>query len=139
MLGIAALAAWAGCENDETVGPCYHLYKEPLINVTAATSSANGDAIPTVALTGFERDGTPITTADLIIGSYFVEPRGDTLLCHLPCGFGRIAGDYSFVAGAAGFQDKTLTLQAQYQIFQGGCPSFNDGGMDIVIELTPSR
>src|SRR5262245_37851784 len=99
VLAAVALLAWSGCQEQEPVGPCYHLYKEPLFNITAARSSVDSSRIPTVACTGFTRDGEPILVADLLPGSYFVEQHHDTLLCHVPCGFGRTEGDYSFQVG----------------------------------------
>ena len=136
-LAAVALLAWAGCQEDEPVGPCYHLYKEPLFNIRAASSTADSSGIATLLCTGFTRDGEPILIAELLSGSYFVEQRHDTLICHVPCGFGRTEGDYSFQVGALGFRKKTETYRAHYQVFQGGCPSYNDGGLDLDIQLTP--
>ena len=136
-LAAVTLLAWSGCQEQEPVGPCYHQYKEPLFQITAASSTVGGTRIATLVCTGFTRNGEPILVADLLPGSYFVESHHDTLLCHAPCGFGRTEGDYSFVVGAAGFQKKTLTYAAHYQVFHGGCPSYNDGGLDLDIQLTP--
>lgn len=137
-----ALLALPGlcCESEDTrLGPCIHVYEEPILNVTSVTSSENHHRLPAVWVKAVVFEGEEQDLLRLRKGvSVNVAYSDSGLYCTPPFGFGTERGTYELYIAAEGFEDTVVTVEAGYSVFRGGCPSSNTGGTRFVIRLNPS-
>ena len=128
----AALLALQACGGGSrsTAGPCVHLYMEPIVLIDRVTVEGETGTISRVVITDLQRDGQPVTLQALKVITG-VEETAQGLVCKLPCGLGTDDGTYTFQLTASGFAPRAVTVNARYAVFQGGCPSSNDGGTHV--------
>lgn len=126
---------------DGTAGPCVHGYAEPALTIQTATSRHSGAAIARLTLRSLTVNGSTISTDEWAYSSMWSRPffnvavENNVLYCDVPCGFGT-GGRYAFVAEAAGHEAINVSVDARYATFRGGCPSFDDDGTDINLQLS---
>jgi len=136
-MGVVAVLL-VGC-GDSATGFCEHQFREPLVQVVEAKDEVSGSPIGVlvvkeVRVGGYAADLRFLTASP----SYGVRVEGDSLLCSVPCGFGTREGYYIITVSAAGYPDQDREFSARYRVFHGGCPSYNDGGIQITVELRKS-
>ncbi|MFN8666860.1 MAG: hypothetical protein U0164_06605 [Gemmatimonadaceae bacterium] len=130
----ALLLLTASCR-EIMAGPCVHTYRDPLLAITMATEVGGTARVAPLLITGVTIGGQPMAASGLATFGYGIRARGDTLVCDVPCGFGTSEGTYAFTAVAPGFAPRQVSLDAHYQTFKGGCPSYNAGSMAVAIVL----
>ena len=138
-----------GCSNDNSAegadpdrigggmaGPCVHVYEDPVLHVDSASGRTTDAVIGQIELSDLEVDGQTRTPAEATEPQgQNVEVDGDTLRCTLPCAFGTTEGTWTFVADAAGYAPTPQSEDATYATFNGGCPSSNDDGSHVTLQL----
>ena len=137
-----ALLAVVGCDEGPgpgAYGPCVHTYEEPLLWFDQAVDSETGQELYQLEFAGVRLDGAWLdleeeVDREVATGVALID---GTLVCELPCGFGTQAGEYALFVSAEGYEDLALDLDADYEVFVGGCPSSNSGGLDLELELQP--
>jgi hypothetical protein len=133
------ILALVGCDNSST-GFCQHINEDPVLTITAATNSVTGDPIPTLRLRELsiaadeEYDEFFVMTEP---PSYNIVRAGDDYMCQVSCGFGAAVGRYDFAVVAEGFQQRGLSITADYERFIPGCPSRSRGSTEVTVELDP--
>lgn len=122
-------------------GACVHEYREPILNLDSVTEATTGDAVAVVhlseiAVDGMARTGTTLVQAGRPQSNVTADGSGNGLDCTVPCGFGSAAGTWTFTVSAEGRVPTDVTVEAAYETFVGGCPSYEDGGtrFDVVLE-----
>jgi len=125
---VLVLAVLAGCKADGTIGPCVHTYEDPVLHIQSVTNAQTGQSVQALEILEVLLDGQKQDPRVLKVVSFNVVAADSTLLCGLPCGFGTETGIYTLTITAKGCRDTTISLQAQYAVFRGGCPSSNSGG-----------
>lgn len=125
---------FTGCDSFGA-GPCVHTYEDPVMRLSAATTA--GDPVDLVILTNFELDGRPVEPAELMAVAESAELVGEAIHCEVECGFGTAEGTYTFVVHAEGFESASVTLEAAYADFSGGCPSSNSGSTVVSVDVVP--
>ncbi len=123
-------------EDNLVAGPCVHLYQDEVLHIVEASGTATGAVIGQVDLSNFVVNGS-VRSNESIIQSRAsnIVSLADVLRCTLPCSFGVESGEWEFTAEAAGYKATAQTLEASYTTFEGGCPSFEDGGTHVTITL----
>ncbi|WP_111641123.1 hypothetical protein [Marinimicrobium alkaliphilum] len=147
---LAMTALLVGCGSDDNgFGPCVHNYLEPIITLERVIGTPAGTELSQVTLSDFSLGGIPFSAQELCpdmptgmsyppIGGIYCEnatPEDDVLICDLPCQFGNSDGDYEFTLTAEHYAPKTVEVQPEYAVFEGGCPSWNDEGSRYTFEL----
>jgi hypothetical protein len=117
------------------VGPCVHEYREPVLNIVSAASS-NGTPIGHLTLTNVQVNGHAPGPGAFQDAVNAVLTNGK-IECDVPCGFGTEEGLWQFTAEAEGYQPEEIAVETEYAVFVGGCPSYNDAGTELAIELDP--
>lgn len=125
------------CENDNNkVGPCVHEYREAIFHITALTDSASGSTISFASISNLKINGNQHTS---FFGSinYGIVSADGIFYCNFPCGFGIEPGSYEFDISADGYKTKHVIFNnIDYSIYEGGCPSYNDGGVRVTITMS---
>lgn len=116
-------------------GPCVHTYEDPVMRLSAATTA--GEPVEVVTLTNFELDSRPVEPAELMVVTENAELVGNAIQCEVECGVGTTEGTYTFVVHAEGFESESVTVEAAYSDFSGGCPSSNSGSTLVSVDLVP--
>jgi hypothetical protein len=62
-------------------------------------------------------------------------PQG--LECLVPCSFGTEEGKWQFTASAPGHTSQAVNVGASYALLGRGCPSYNDKGTEVRLNLEP--
>ena len=126
-------------DNEDTLaGPCVQIEREAIIHLQSATGEISNENIPQIEISEIFYRGTRESFQEnyvVMTSNIEIDYENDTLLCTLPCSFLRGEGSYEFTISAAGYDDKVVELDASYSIFDGGCPSYVDGGTKINIRL----
>ena len=126
------------CEDDAIdsgIGPCIHTYNEPILHLESIQDSLSNN-ISFVKLYDLRINGSLQTGESPIINSYSIVADDSIFYCNIPFGFGVEEGKYEFTIEAEGYKPKNFTIEnVTYSIFEGGCPSFNDGGKRIDLSL----
>jgi hypothetical protein len=134
-LGALAFSA-AGCL---TAGPCVHVFRDALVHVDAVVDDPFGSGIDSVFVTNvtINDDSFPLFLA-LEGGGHqtHVALVADTMRCGVPCSFGSEEGRWKIMLVARGYASQTVTFDAHYAKFHGGCPSYDDGGTHVVLHLS---
>lgn len=137
--GIAALAG--GCDEkgggDGIVGPCVHIYEDAVLHVQSARDKETGAPIDTLFITAVTVDSVPydLGETEWEENATGVERFGDSLRCVLPFAFGTDEGRWTLAVSAAGHPEQYVEFDARYAVFRGGCPSWNDSGTVVELEL----
>ncbi|HOV98657.1 MAG TPA: hypothetical protein PK595_03680 [Bacteroidota bacterium] len=127
------------CEGDGGgVGPCIHIYEEPILHIESARDIQSGVYLKTIVLSNITIDSIPLDPFFLIPESRYVAALESVLVCNLPCAFGTQPGQYNFKVSANGYRDTIITCYPDYTIYKGGCPSSSNGGLRINIDLRPN-
>ncbi len=121
------------------MGPCYHQYKEGIITINSVKTEMTSDEISQFSLSQFTINDISRETKHIQIFSSDATYDGISIKCNIPCAFGTGEGNYKFQASSLGYETKVISVEASYNEFYGGCPSFNDGGVDIDITLSISN
>lgn len=121
------------------IGPCVHIYKEPILHITSITNMITGEPVSAFTITDVRVDGRTQNLFHLRSLSYGVVWYDSILFANVPCGFGTDEGVYHVTISATGFRDTVIQAAARYAVFQGGCPSSNSGGTRISFVLQPIR
>lgn len=132
---VLALPGCTDLKDGGGVGPCVHVYEEPILNVVSVTNSASGQQILAFQIVNATLDGRKLDPFQLKIESYNVAAYDSLLVCNVPCGFGVGDGTYALRVRAPGYRDTTLNVTASYAINKGGCPSSSSGGTRFTFQL----
>ncbi len=124
-------------------GPCVHNYYEPVLNIDRVIANPANTEISRVSLTEVLHDDSKVELeawCDLQVEGlcYGLSFEEETAVCSLPCGFGNDEGDWHIEVSAEGYQSARVNLDASYEVFEGGCPSYNDEGSHFELELNES-
>ncbi|MCL5738613.1 MAG: hypothetical protein M1303_08275 [Bacteroidetes bacterium] len=133
---LTAVVTQLSC-NGNQIGPCVHIYKEPILHIESVQNSKTGAGILTITLTNIMIDTLEANLLSLIAESKGVAVLDSCLVCNPPCSFGTQGGDYYFKVTATGYRDTVITCHPSYSIVHGGCPSSSDGGLRINIAMEP--
>ncbi len=119
--------------NNQPGGPCVEEYGEPIVLVTAVTDADDGAAIGVVEIWEIRRGESEVQVFGETLN--LTEGEAGVFSCEVPCGFGSEPAEYTFWVGAEGYEPVEVSVEAEYEVFVGGCPSFNDGGTEVQVEL----
>jgi len=134
---LVGLIGCDGAGNEGGIGPCVHIYDEPIFHIQSVTDGQTGTQIETIVLSNIGIDSTKPDLRFLIIESNRIAMLDSFLVGNPPCSFGTESGLYSFLVSATGYRDTLITTDASYSVFEGGCPSKSSGGLRISITLQP--
>jgi hypothetical protein len=123
--------------SDNRVGPCVHIYEEPILHIEWVRNAQTGNYLRTVVLSGITIDSLRRDPFSLLTESRGVVAVDSTLVGNPPCAFGVQPGRYSFRVSADGYRDTVVVCFPAYSINKGGCPSSSNGGLRISITLQP--
>ena len=119
------------------IGPCVHIYQEPILHIQSVTNAESGAMIETIIITDVTIGSASVDLRLLISESRRIALLDSSLIGNPPCSFGTQDGTYSFSVSASGFRDTLIIADAAYSRFEGGCPSRSFGGRRITIQLQP--
>lgn len=124
-------------EEEKEAGPCVHIYEDPILVIESVSNSRSPDTLSQVRIYDITVDSARQDLTSLADDpSQNVSVQDSTILCTIPCGFGKKDGTYRFNARAEGYQDTTLAFEdVNYEIFNGGCPSSNSGSTEVSFEM----
>lgn len=135
---ILILICVTACNSPNISGPCVHTYEDPVIHIDQVTDVVTGTSINAFQITSALIDTFNLDVASLRISvSYNVVVFDSVLICNTPCGFGTSGGIYTLSISAPNYKDTTVVIQANYAVFNGGCPSSNSGGTVFNFQLSP--
>lgn len=132
----------AGCEEpaeDLEGGACFHDYREAVLHVEAALDADTLEPIEEVWIRDVTVNGNAQDLGRLAAGAgdrLEHDPVEMLLVCSVPCAMGVEEGTWVFTAQAEGYAAAEVSVVAEYEEFVGGCPSFNDGGTRVAIEIS---
>ncbi len=138
---LLAAVGMASCSKN-IGGPCIHTFEDPLLVVWSAQDIETGAAIDSLDIVRIRINGMAITDPDYLIAgipSFNVMPIDAGIRCRVKCGFAGSEGQYDFDVEAEGYQSRTMTVDARYATFRGGCPSSNSGSVLLSVFLNPVR
>lgn len=142
LLAAVMTAVFVAACNDEDddgggVGPCYHEYRDAVVHISAVTDFATGAALDTLYISSATVRGSPhpLTWLPEEPNSEGLQAVGDSLRCLVPCSFGQQEGQWSLTVSAPGYPRQVVEFAADYAVFHGGCPSWNDEGTDVALRL----
>ena len=131
VLAVSVLALQAcGGDTEPTAGACAHTYLEPILLIDAVTVEGETTPLSRVVITDLRLDGVAVASP-LMEGSTGIVATAEGLECSVPCGLRNTEGTYAFELKAPGFVTRSASVQARYAVFDGGCPSSNDGGTHV--------
>lgn len=135
---MSPLVLLLGC--GETSGPCIHTYEDPVVAITEVTDGNTGDQVEEIVVEAAEVDGQAVDELSRLTmePAFGVAVTEEGIACAVSCGFGTTEGAWSLAVGAAGYESKIVQVNAEYQGFEGGCPSRNFGPTQVQFELVPS-
>lgn len=120
------------------MGPCVHIYEDPILTIQTVTSEETGDAISPLIIDELKLDSNEIDIVFMMGGITKNLTFSDSLLiCTVPCGFGTEEGTYEMTVSADGYNDSTVSTQAKYENSESGCPGSSSEGSQISFTLTP--
>jgi hypothetical protein len=122
---------------DRRVGPCVHVYEEPILHIESVRNAQTGAHIASVVLSEVRVDSVRQNPLLLLAGSSRMAVLDSVLIGNPPCAFGTQPGLYSFKVSASGFRDTVVTYSASYLTNRGGCPSSSTGGSRVRIDMQP--
>ena len=136
ILIIIVILCFLSCNEDNGIGPCVHTYKEPILNITSLRDTVNYNHPRFIILRELKINGSKQFGANPLLESYAIVADDSIFYCNIPFGFGVKEGKYEFIIEAEGFQPKQITIEnVSYSVFEGGCPSYNDGGKRVELVI----
>jgi hypothetical protein len=129
VVSVVALQACGGGA-EPTAGPCEHTYLEPILLIDAVTVEGETTPLSRVVITDLRLDGVAVASP-LLESSTGIVATADGLECSVPCGLQNTEGTYTFQLKAPGYVTRSASVQARYAVFDGGCPSSNNGGTHV--------
>lgn len=134
LLAVPLLALQAcGGGSQSMAGPCLDTFVEPIVLLDKVAVEGETGSISRVVIADVQRNGQPVALHFEMMSG--IEETAQGLVCTLPCGLGNTEGTYTFQLTASGFAPRMVTVNARYAVFQGGCPSSNDGGTHVSAAL----
>lgn len=124
--------------DDELAGPCVTIEREPVIKLEGVTDQSTGESIAEVEIENISLNGDLFVFKENqqeLLTNVDIDFINNTLVCTLPCAFLNQEGLYEFTVKTMGYSSETLQTQASYSVFDGGCPSYVDGGTEISFQL----
>lgn len=119
------------------MGPCVHIYEDPVLTIQSVTSNETGDAISPIFIHELKLDSMGMDILFMMSGITKNLTFSDSLVtCTVPCGFGTEEGVYELTISAEGYNDSTVSTQAKYRNSKGGCPSSSSGSARFSFTLT---
>jgi hypothetical protein len=133
MLVASTLLLSACVDSGSNAGPCLHISRDPIITLTST-------GVSRLHVRHLRIDGRRVPLNELVAGvadgvGTVADRRGIT--CQVPCGFGERPGDWKFRVTFPSHRDVQVHKQVAYAKFDGGCPSYSDGG--VVIDVARRR
>lgn len=136
ILIIIVIFCFLSCHEENGIGPCVHTYKEPILNITSISDTVNYNHPRFIILRELKINGSKQFGSNPLLESYAIVADDSIFYCNIPFGFGVEEGKYEFIIEAEDFQPKQITIEnVSYSVFDGGCPSFNDGGKRIELNI----
>jgi len=121
--------------DDNKVGPCVHEYREAIFHIASVQDSVTSTAIKFAVIKNLKINGITQTNFFGAI-NYGIVYSDSIFYCNFPCGFSIEPGTYEFTISADGYKAKHVKFEnVDYSIYEGGCPSYNDGGKRVTILL----
>ena len=132
-------AVLAGCIGGaaEPAGPCIHEFRDAVVHVDAVVAADSATAVDSVAITRAIVNGVPMALRwiPLDLGTNAVL-RNDTLFCRVPFSFGNMEGLWLLTVSAPNHPAQLVEFEARYAVSKRDCPSYDDGGSQIVWQLS---
>lgn len=125
-------------EEGSLSGPCVHTYSDALITIVSVKEVSTGYQLSGVNISGVIQYGRAVNFNEVSLENdlnFTVDSDGSGGYCTMPCSFLDGEGEITFVVSANGYLDKKVDLVGVYQLFEGGCPSYSSGGMELNLEL----
>lgn len=138
ILALGCGEASPGIGGNSTAGPCVVEHNEPILHINSVTDSSDGEPLSEIEIWDVHRDGTGLEHFPSFyenLSDSADDP--DRTICTLPCAFGNTAGTWSFMIGSDGYTEKEVSVDAEYDTHQGGCPALYDDGTSVTFELSP--
>ena len=98
----------SGCGEEDIVGPCVHIYREPIFHVASVVETGTQDNIDEVVIWNVRIDGIEYSPSLLDGESENVVIQDSLLICTVPFAFGTTAGDWQFQVTASSFVEATF-------------------------------
>jgi len=124
-------------EYDSGIGPCVHNYKEPILTIASIADQLSGAQIDSVFISSITTNGFDQDFKTIEKMANISMTQDSSLKCITPFALGFEAGDYHITISAIGYSDSLFSIHAEYETFEGGCPSFSDDGTHIELTLMP--
>lgn len=121
------------------LGSCFHSYREPVMKIIGASEHNTNSNVELIEIKNINFNEQPVEFEEShneLAVNVEIDYQNNSLVCSLPCAFLQEEGQYEFTITANGYENKTVQMQAFYSIFEGGCPSYSDGGTELYFELT---
>ncbi|UCH63939.1 MAG: hypothetical protein JSU77_05740 [Fidelibacterota bacterium] len=141
---IIILGVMPACDEPSGAGPCEHNVLEPILKVSSVRDKSTCTDIPEVYVYDIILDSVRLDENDSLEDVLTEGGENSTVFsigsqtyveCTVPCTFGAGEGYYTFMVLADGYQEKELSLDVEYSHFDGGCPSYEWGPVNLNIEL----
>lgn len=133
---ILTIFSFLSCDKDGGIGPCIHTYKEPIINIISIQDTLKNTYLSSVKLYNLKINGYEQNSEILLDISYSIILDDSLYNCNIPFGFGTEEGKYEFIIEAENYDPKQITIEnVSYSVFNGGCPSYNDGGKRVQLYI----
>ena len=144
VLSTVCLAGCAGMRNSpmgqRMFGACLHTYRAGVVAITAVQStggvSGQPRPIPQV-IVGQIRVNDKSAEPGELQGLVNAVPGPQGLECTVPCSFGTEEGKWQFTVSAPGHGGRAVNVGASYAVLGRGCPSYNDKGTEVRLNLEP--
>ena len=140
-VAFALLCLQAACRSGGTE-TCFVRNGEPLISVDARDSQT-GLALVEVTIARVAYGGVTLQDLrDLVDAkgapTMQATVEGQTIRCRIVCGLASSPGEYAFVVSTPGYRDTSVTFNASYRRFAGGCPTVLTSGYRLSLPLRRS-
>lgn len=130
----------SGCGGNYGCGAGYTV-SHPALEVTAAKNARTGAPVSRVVLSDILLNGSPVPDPQ-----YYLVPErlargvvleGDTLVCDVPCAFGKDAGTYQFTISAPGYKPTRAEFKGGPIFNSEHCYSHTIGSTQVQFALQP--
>jgi hypothetical protein len=134
---VAGMSILSCRDDDSTAGPCVHNYLDAVVHLASVRNHATQAPLDTVFMSAAAVDDHLYLLTALVqeANASGVTLVGDSLRCVLPCSFGHEEGHWAVTLSARGFARQEVEFDADYAVFHGGCPSWNDSGTVVDLEI----
>ena len=135
---LIAIIAFISCEDlgDPTIGPCVHIYRDPIVEVENVKDEQSGHIIYEFKIIEAVINDRTIEMHHLLNNVSFNSVIYDSILfCNTPCGFGYEEGVYKLSVSSIGYRDTTIIFNAQFKSGGGNCPSYSSGSTIVSFKM----